>query len=100
MKIKTIWKFELKVDDVQILEMPLGAEILTVQAQKYLNIIKPCLWALVDPTEQKTKKRHIETFGTGNPIYFDNNEYKYVGTYQLSNTGEIYHIFEYIDLDE
>lgn len=39
-----IWKYELKLDDCQEIEMPVASQLLTVQAQHG----KPMLWALVD----------------------------------------------------
>lgn len=42
---KTIYKYPLDVTDVQEIKLPVGAEILTVQAQNGTL----CLWALVDP---------------------------------------------------
>ncbi len=43
--MKRVYKYELKVDDVTELQLPSGAEILTVQVQYGI----PCLWALIDP---------------------------------------------------
>ena len=42
--MKTIWKFPVPVNDGNVLEMPEGAKILSVQVQGET----PCLWALVD----------------------------------------------------
>lgn len=50
---KTIWKFQIKPNDIIKIDMPIGAEVLTVQTQYE----QPCVWALVDPkakTETKT----------------------------------------------
>ena len=43
---KSIWKFDLRVTDEQVVEMPAGAEHLTVQFQGE----QLCMWAIVDPT--------------------------------------------------
>ena len=87
---KTIWKFELKTTDTQKLEMPVGAEILTVQAQNE----RPCLWALVDPTEKK-ETRLFDIFGTGHPIHCDMSiGRRYIGTYQLNGGSLVFHVFE------
>jgi hypothetical protein len=85
--VKTIWKFELQASESQI-EMPEGAEILTLQMQNGV----PCIWALVDPAEP-IQKRYFEIFGTGHPIpqgVFKIR--KYINTYQVS--GLVFHVFE------
>lgn len=90
---KTIWKFELETTDNQKIQMPVGAEILTVQTQNET----PCLWALVDPNEAK-EDRFIEIFGTGHPIGYDMDvdvDRKYISTYQLHGGSLVFHVFEY-----
>lgn len=88
---KTIWKFELEVTDNQVIEMPIGSELLTVQVQNG----KPCLWALVNPTKNK-EKRFIEMFGTGHEIHYDMGiSRNYLGTLQFHDGLLIVHVFEY-----
>lgn len=89
--IKTIWKFELEVTGSQIIEMPIGSEILTVQVQNEI----PCLWALVNPTKNK-EKRFIEMFGIGHKImYYDMSvKRNYLGTFQLRDGLLMFHVFE------
>ena len=88
---KTIWKFELETTDNQTIEMPVNAEILTVQTQNGI----PCIWVLVDPTETK-EKRFIEVFGTGHDVYYDMGVSRsYLGTYQLQGGSLVFHVFEY-----
>lgn len=87
---KTIWKFKLETKDNNIIQMPKGAKILTVEAQYE----KPCMWALVDPN-QETETRHFEVFGTGHAIRYDaRNIRKYIGTYQLNGGSLVFHVFE------
>jgi hypothetical protein len=83
--MKTIWKFTLKTTDEQVIEMPRGAKLLTVQMQDN----RPQLWALVDsvkPNEQRT----IATFGTGNPA----EDGEYIGTYQMRGGELVFHVFD------
>ena len=88
---KTIWKFELETTDNQTIEMPVNAEILTVQTQNEI----PCIWALVDPTQVK-EKRFIEVFGTGHDVHYDMGVSRnYLGTYQLHGGSLVFHVFEY-----
>ena len=84
--MEVIWKFPLVATDVQNIEMPALAEVLTVQVQ-----VGPCLWALCNPEAPKTK-RCFETFGTGHPMSLASR--KYVGTYQLNDGGLVFHVFE------
>jgi len=44
--MKTIWKFPLAVDGFQKIDMPKGAEVLTVQTQGE----RACLWVKLDPS--------------------------------------------------
>ena len=88
---KTIWKYPLEIEDNQSVELPIDAEILTVQTVKD----KPYLWALVNP-DGKTETRFIEIFGTGHPVGYDMGiSRKYISTFQLAEGRLIFHVFEY-----
>jgi len=87
---KTIWKYELKIEGLQNIIMPIGAKILSVQIQNET----PCLWALVNPEEKDTDARNIETFGTGHTVCYDSGVTRdFIGTYQTR--GLVFHVFEY-----
>ena len=87
---KQIYKYPLTPVDIQIIKMPKGAEILSLQVQN--NV--PCIWALVDKT-QSEEERYFETFATGERIIFTSRtERTHVGTYQLSSGRYIFHVFE------
>lgn len=86
--MKTIWKYELQITDEQGVEMPFGAEILTVQEQ----FDKPCIWCLVD-CDAKKALRKIRIVGTGHPIEPE-FEGKYVGTFQVYGAGGVFHVFD------
>ena len=85
--MKTIWKFTLEVTNSQVISLPIGSPILTVQTQRN----EPCLWVHVE-SDAPRKEVTILTFGTGKPLP-DNMNGKYVGTYQLDN-GLVFHVFE------
>jgi hypothetical protein len=90
---KVIWKFTLETTDNQVIEMPIGAEILTVQMQGST----PCLWALVNPDVVKEQRR-IEIYGTGHEMRYDMRvNQKYIGTYQLAGGGLVFHVFEILN---
>ena len=89
---KTIYKYPIKVTDGQNISLPIGAEILTIQVQ---NEIEVFMWALVDP-KVDSEIRHIEIFGTGNPVGYDAGvSRKYISTFQLKGGSLVFHVFEY-----
>lgn len=85
--MKTIWKYELEPLSCEI-EMPKGAEILSVQAQH----CKACLWAKVDPA-QPMEKRTFEVYGTGHSIDAS-REHRFISTFQMSEGYLVFHAFE------
>jgi hypothetical protein len=85
--MKSIWKFQIEATDVQEIEMPEGAELLTIQVQN--GIV--CLWALVSPNAPK-EKRTLRVYGTGHPI--TSGGLHYIGTFQLLSGGLVFHVFE------
>lgn len=90
--MQQIWKFPLQISDAQRIEMPIGAEILTVQLQGDV----PVLWALVDVKALK-EYRIIEVLGTGNPIHNGmGTNRKYISTFQRG--GFVGHVFEYTEV--
>lgn len=86
MKERTIWKWSLALTDVQALQIPRGAKLLSVQMQGEL----PQLWALVDPSEPRDM-RTIRIIGTGHPI--DEHPGEYVGTFQMRDGALVFHVF-------
>lgn len=85
--MKTVWKYTLTPEAT--LEMPVGAKILSVQAQQDEVV----MWALVD-TEAKLEKRGFLVYGTGNQIPYHNVQY--LGTAQLSEGSLVFHVFEVV----
>ena len=88
---KTIWKFPITVGDIVKIEMPLYAEILTIQSQ----FDEPMMWALVDPKQIK-EIRYFEVFGTGHsvPDLDNDKKRKYINTFQVHGGSLIFHLFE------
>jgi hypothetical protein len=91
-KNKTIWKYTLNQPDVNKIEMPKGAEILSVQLQDG----KICLWALLDPEAEK-EIRSFGLIGTGN--FIKQEESQYIATLQFekifAHFNQVYHLFEF-----
>lgn len=85
--MKTVYKYKVCLEDVQILDLPKGAEILSVQHQHMSGL---CLWALVDPS-QELENVKIRIAGTSHPIKED--IVNYIGTFQLQGGALVFHAF-------
>jgi len=84
--MNTIWKFPLTITDQNEIEMPKGAELLTVQMQHG----EPQLWASVDPQAPKVSRR-IMVHGTGHPVDLFN---VYLATFQTMGGYLVFHVFD------
>jgi hypothetical protein len=83
--MSTIWKYKLFPGRTE-LEMPRGAELLTVQMQDSV----PTLWALVYPAERlEGRVMHIYSTGQGMPP----DPGVYVATVQ-DELGLVWHVFD------
>jgi len=81
-----IFKYAVNVIDDQEIEMPKGAQILTVQVQDGL----PWIWVAF--TEgMETVKRKIVLMGTGHTRDMPG---VYIGTFQLAGGRLIFHLFD------
>mgnify|MGYP001619838869 CR=1 FL=1 len=83
----TVWKYDLKIVDVQRIEMPVMAKLLCVQVQAGI----PELWVLVNPDAPK-ELRTIATVETGHLVELTLGEY--VGTYQIADESLVFHVFD------
>jgi len=87
--MRTIWKYQFDTTDSFGLQIPEGAEILSVQVQHG----KPCMWVLVDK-DKPVVQRRFRVYGTGHPI--EAVGLTFLGTYQVCNGDLIFHVFEHI----
>lgn len=85
---KIIYKYVLNSHDITILEMPIDAEILTVQYQ----FGSVCIWALVDYTNEN-ESRLFGVIPTGQ-LFNEKEIRKYLGTVQENGGQFIWHVFE------
>lgn len=84
--MKTIWKFEVPVEDEVSVEMPCHSEVLAVQEGESPGVL--WLWAIVDDTFT-TRPRRFSIRGTGHPL---GEVGPYIATVQ---TGPfVWHVFE------
>ena len=84
--MKMIYECRFSEREYGDIQLPEGAEILTIQYQNGCLY----LWAKVDTTKSLVN-RHIEVFRTGYEILED-MKYKYITTIQYS--GYVWHYFE------
>lgn len=82
----TIWKVVLKATDVQDIEVPANAELLTARDQ----LEQICVWFKCNPNNPMTKRR-VAIIGTGHPAP---EGARYVGTGFLHGGQFVFHVFE------
>ena len=85
----TIFKFELKITDRQLLFLTEGATVISIGNQRG-NL---CLWVLLDP-EATTKPITIAVIETGHPINKD-TKMKHLGSAVIEPF--VWHVFELLD---
>ena len=85
-----ILRYTLTTTSDNTIEMPIGAKILSVQAQKG----EICIWALEeDARATDFVSRRFRVFGTGHTIA-GGNALTYLGTVQLLEGRLVLHVFE------
>jgi len=84
-----IYKYEERVgSDTTILQLPIGAKILTTQVQN--NIIY--FWIQINPSEVEIEQRVIRKIATGQKFDSTKTEHIYVGSVQQG--PYVWHYFE------
>ena len=77
--MQTIYKYPFKIASEVIIEMPKGAQILSIQIQNDI----PTMWALID-TEKEMENVLFHIFGTGHtiPRLFNYGPLDHLATFQ------------------
>ncbi len=88
--MREIWKYPVPIAVGFDMDMPEGAEVLTVQVQG----ASPEMWALVHPDMPKVTRR-FRLYGTGQPI--EGRSGRYIGTFQMAGGAFIWHLFEEVE---
>jgi hypothetical protein len=78
------------IDHVVTVDMPKGAEILSVHQQR--NSL--CFWALVFPNQEREKRRFV-ICGTGYPVF--DEKLKFLGTAFFADGNIVFHVFEKLE---
>ena len=91
--MKTIHKYPVPLDDNFVINMPEGAEILTVQLQfKRLQ-----MWAIVDDNpDLALEPRNFRLLGTGHELK-PQGSYIYISTIQMHDGTLVFHVFECVN---
>jgi hypothetical protein len=91
--MKEIWKYELILEDYNIVSLPKGAKPLSVQVQGE-NTDHVRMWCLINLNEEEYEERVFRVVGTGYSIKDEN--IVYIDTFQLYNGSFVGHVFEVI----
>ena len=86
--MKTVYKYTIPIEDQFELELPIAAQVFTVQTQNG----HPHIWALVDPDAPK-EPRLFRLAGTGHPMH--NRNLTYIGSFQMKEGALVFHLFEW-----
>ena len=93
-----IWKYELKPTEMQTINMPKGARVLCVQAQRG----SACIWAVVDQESDKEERTFITKCTNEDfPEWLNKRNVQlahpdYIGTFQLEAGSLVFHVFEMV----
>jgi hypothetical protein len=83
-----IFKYPVEIADHSLVQMPKGAQILSVQTQHGL----PQMWALVDP-KAKLVSRCFFLRGTGHQMG-EAEGYTFIGSFQTDGGSLVFHLFD------
>ena len=85
---QTVYKYPLRITDIQKVSLPKGAKILCIKNQK--EVI--CLWALVNPDETEFEDAVLRCVGTGHPIEEPIEEY--IDSVLVYGGSLVFHFFK------
>ncbi len=83
-----VYKYPLPLETEACIEMPSGAQVLSVQAQRG----RPMVWALVD-VEAPPATHWFHVCGTGIPVAFSASNPRFLGTFQLEDGFVMVHVW-------
>jgi hypothetical protein len=87
--VKTIYKYPLGAKTVNYIELPKGAEVISVQEQRGgVNV-----YALVDNEIEETETFEVLMYGTGHKVTERIDDYKFLGTVSMYGGDLVFHIF-------
>lgn len=87
--MKEIWKYTLRLQDKDELQVPAGSVILSVGNPKE-NL---WVWILVNPNETEKETKKFRIYGTGHPVD-ESILGRFLGTVSFMDGNLIFHVFE------
>lgn len=90
--MKTIYKYKVKRQETQEVEMPATAQILT--AQPIDDSV--WIWAMVETEVVEKEMRRIAVLKTGQEITLPSDKLLYINSVQLGAGELVLHVFEYV----
>ena len=88
---RKIYRYRLDITDVVRLDLPEGADVLSVGPPRDRRDGPLDLWAVVDPATE-TESRTFRVIGTGNPM--PDFVGLFIGTVPMFGGSLIFHVFE------
>lgn len=85
-----VYKYELPINDMVVMRLHEGTEILYVAEQGQGHLF---MWALVDPHQPQLTRRFIVR-GTGHVIAYERRDLRYIGIAPMYSGGLVFHVFE------
>ena len=87
----SVWKFPLKAEERQLLEVPLHSKILSVNTVNEEMVV----YALVNTEQTEKEFKEVRVYGTGHNIPGGIDNYTFLGTTEIiSNFGTlVFHVF-------
>lgn len=88
--MQTIWKYTLKSQEYQLIEMPHSARVISAEEQ-FGEIV---VYAVIElPNTSIPWNREFVVLGTGHETEHDLNEYHFLNTVKLENGALMFHVF-------
>ncbi len=77
--MKVIHKQQLRIEDMQIIEVPVASEVFNLKQQHGLLTV----WYFFDEEEKKKTTIEFRILATGQPFDLDLNKYQFMGSEQM-----------------
>ena len=90
--MNAILKYKLKQQDLQFVEMPVGARLISAHSLG----MHVWVWAMVDMEVKKKERRWFAVYKTGQPIDVIPAELINLGTVQFEEGALVLHVFEFV----
>jgi hypothetical protein len=87
--MRTIYKYQLKLQDDQVIEIPEGAEIISAREQRG----EICIWAIVPVPTEVQMKITVHIRGTGHTMPEGTANTMFIDTVMLPEVNLVFHLF-------